>query len=192
MTAAIAISHLAFRRSSWTNRSGILGARPIGGLDQRGKWKIDARFNRAKLASRVHALGQYRKRVTVAEENGVALLERCLAKNTFTYADPPYLTQGADLYLDTFNWEHHIELAQLLAESQSPWIVTYDHDERVHTLYPERRRGSFSIAHTAASPHVGREFVVFSDGLQLAGLEALRERRNFEWWPVWGDATLWP
>nr|WP_244627504.1 DNA adenine methylase [Microvirga tunisiensis] len=34
-----------------TSRSGIvIGAGPIGGYDQRGKWKIDARFNRDALA----------------------------------------------------------------------------------------------------------------------------------------------
>lgn len=164
-----------------TNRSGILGARPIGGLNQSGRWKISARFNRSKLAARVRALGPYRRRVSVTEEDGVCLLERHLSKTTFTYADPPYLTQGADLYLDTFNWEHHVELAQLLAASRSPWMVTYDHDDRVHNLYQSQRLGSFSIAHTAATPHVGREYVVFSDSLRLAGMDAFETRRRFAW-----------
>ena len=35
------------------NRSGIIASGgPIGGLDQTGKWKIDARFNRSELAQR--------------------------------------------------------------------------------------------------------------------------------------------
>ena len=39
------------------NRSGVLfRAAPIGGHEQTGKWKIDARFNRAALAERVIAI----------------------------------------------------------------------------------------------------------------------------------------
>ena len=39
-----------------TNRSGILSARPIGGLEQTGRWKIDARFNKPDLIARINAL----------------------------------------------------------------------------------------------------------------------------------------
>ena len=39
------------------NRSGVLfRAAPIGGREQSGKWRIDARFNRAALAERVVAI----------------------------------------------------------------------------------------------------------------------------------------
>jgi len=38
------------------NRSGILTARPIGGLEQTGKWKIDARFNRTGLSARIRRI----------------------------------------------------------------------------------------------------------------------------------------
>ncbi|MBE9013643.1 DNA adenine methylase [Pseudanabaenaceae cyanobacterium LEGE 13415] len=36
-----------------TNRSGILNGGVIGGRGQTGKWKIDARFNRSDLISRI-------------------------------------------------------------------------------------------------------------------------------------------
>jgi DNA adenine methylase len=156
-----------------TNHSGILNARPIGGLGQTGPWKIDARFNRVQLGQRVRTLGHYRNRVTVSEEDGVGLVERYLDRRHFVYADPPYLVRGSDLYLDTLTWPDHQRLAGLLTASTGRWMVTYDHDSRVHGLYPNLRRAEFVIAHTAAKPHVGRELAVFADEVQIEDLSGL-------------------
>ena len=49
------------------NRSGILTAGPIGGMNQSGKWKIDARFNRPNLADKITFLGNYNKMVSVKQ-----------------------------------------------------------------------------------------------------------------------------
>lgn len=162
-----------------TNRSGILNARPIGGLQQTGAWKIDARFNREALAWRVRELGNYRNRVTIAEEDGVRLVERFLDKEHFVYADPPYLQRGSDLYLNALTWEDHQRLAKALRGARSRWMVTYDDDPRVHALYPSQRRAIFSIAHTAAEPHVGREVAVFGNAVDLGGLVGLGRQAEF-------------
>lgn len=156
-----------------TNRSGILDARPIGGLEQTGEWKIDARFNRATLSWRVRELGHYRNRVTVHEENGVDIIERYLDRRNFIYADPPYLQRGSDLYLNAMTWQDHEALASALTGSRARWMVTYDHDERVHQLYWKQRRARFYMAHTAAQPHVGMEIAVFGNAVQLASLTGL-------------------
>ena len=143
-----------------TNRSGILNARPIGGLGQTGPWKIDARYNGTRLAERVRA-------------------QRFLTDDHFIYADPPYLVRGSDLYLDTLTWSDHQQLAKKLTASTGRWMVTYDHDPRVHELYPHERRAEFVIAHTAAKPHVGRELAVFADALQVADLAGLGRDGRF-------------
>lgn len=162
-----------------TNRSGILNARPIGGLQQTGSWKIDARFNRRQLAWRVRQLGHYRNRVTVLEEDGLAVIERYTGPRVFVYADPPYLVRGSDLYLDTLTWPDHQRLASLLDNSAARWMVTYDNDWRVHELYPAQRRAVFSIAHTAAKPHVGQELAVFADAVEVTALTGLGSAAAF-------------
>ena len=156
-----------------TNRSGILDARPIGGLRQTGAWKIDARFNRDNLAWRIRELGRYRNRVTVLEQDGIQLSHKYLDRDSFIYADPPYLLRGSDLYFDNLTWEDHRELARILSASRARWLVTYDFDPRVAVLYPKQRRASFSIAHTAAKPHLGREIAVFGNGVALSSLLGL-------------------
>ncbi len=156
-----------------TNRSGILGARPIGGLAQSGPWKLDVRFNRAVLAKRIRLLGRYRNRVTVLEEDGVAVIRRFVGPRAFVYADPPYLDKGSELYLNGLTWADHAKLSAVLGRSRSPWMVTYDVDERVRTLFPRHRRVEFSIAHTAQRQHIGDELAIFSDGLRVTSLDGL-------------------
>ncbi len=150
-----------------TNRSGIIGARPIGGLDQTGRWLIDARFNKAELRTRIEVIAGYRNRIRVESRDALDLLRDMEDdwNDVFIYVDPPYLTKGADLYLNSLDWEDHVELAELLRSRGGRWMVTYDADDRVsEQLYPGERTARFGIAHTAAKQHIGSEYAVFSDG----------------------------
>ena len=165
------------------NRSGILTARPIGGMDQTGKWKIDARFNRLALAERVRFLSNYSSRVTVEEKDArafISSIERH-GKNVFLYVDPPYIAQGDDLYLDALTMSDHEEISTQLKGSSLRWLVTYDTDERITGgLYGEHRIAEFMIAHTAHRQHVGTEFMVFSKSLTVSELDILK-RSSASW-----------
>lgn len=164
-----------------TNRSGILDARPIGGLEQRGKWGIDARWNAEQLSSRIRRIARYRSRVTVCQQDGTELARAHIDDpEAFIYADPPYLSSGDDLYFKSFSWDSHRSLAETLRNGRG-WILTYDDDPRIPTkLYPGLRCASYGIAHTASTQHIGREYAVFADGLILNSLE----------WLGRGDAEL--
>lgn len=158
------------------NRSGILDARPIGGLDQTGPWKIDARFNRDSLTSRVRFLGQYRERVVVSEQDGREFIreQESLGYDVLMYVDPPYLVQGHELYLDFLSAEDHTELAELLRSTHLRWFLTYDAHERVtDELYTGLRALKFDIAHTAQIQHVGSEYAVFAHTLLLPEVDTL-------------------
>ena len=52
-----------------TNRSGILNAGVIGGRDQTGKWKIDARYNKLELIQRISKIAAYGSKITVCQED---------------------------------------------------------------------------------------------------------------------------
>lgn len=154
-----------------TNRSGILDAWPIGGLEQEGRWGIDARFNPEGLAARIRRLGKYASRVTICQEDGIALVDRYLRdRASFVYLDPPYLQKGDDLYLDTLGWTDHQRLAKKLRPRQG-WLLTYDADPRVpRELYAGMRCAVFAVAHSAREQHIGHEYAVFSDGLRVPSL----------------------
>lgn len=148
-----------------TNRSGILGARPIGGLDQTGPWKIDARYHVDELADRIRFISGYRNRVDVRHADAHDLLraEASKAKRMIVYADPPYLVKSHQLYIDACDWTTHVAVARTLRADYPFWVVTYDEDDRVMSdLYPRQRAARFSLSHTAGKQRVGSEVAVFS------------------------------
>jgi hypothetical protein len=57
-----------------TNRSGNLNAGIIGGRDQTGPWKIDARYNAKELVQRIQAIAQMRDRIKLTRQNALSLL----------------------------------------------------------------------------------------------------------------------
>ncbi|MBB5998502.1 DNA adenine methylase [Streptomonospora salina] len=165
-----------------TNRSGIFDAGPIGGMDQSGRWKIDARYNPTGLAKRLIKVGSYRHRVEVREEEGVQVVEKFTERSldTFSYIDPPYLGQGDRLYLNTLSWEDHVRLAKALTRNPAYWLLTYDKDDRVHEeLYPDNPCALFGISHTAGPQHVGSEYLISSQGLYISGFKGVGERSAF-------------
>lgn len=152
-----------------TNRSGILNARPIGGLEQTGHWLIDARFNKADLMQRLEKLGELASQVNVREERAIELIRTLNRRKNpvLLYVDPPYVVPGEELYMTDHSWREHQQLAQVLTRSSHPWILTYDADDRTRALYQDFRCLSFGISHTAQVQKVGREFMFFSRGLRV-------------------------
>jgi DNA adenine methylase len=148
-----------------TNVSGILGGGPIGGLDQKGKWKINARFNKKNLAKKIRQLGLYKDKISVYNKDGLTLIGEYLnKKNTFIYLDPPYFEKGATLYLNHYQKENHEALASKLNQNQDAfWLLTYDNKKEIKSLYPKRKIVNFSLNYNAYESRKGREVMIFSD-----------------------------
>ena len=146
-----------------TNRSGVMNAGPIGGIEQGGKYKINVRFNRRNLAERVRKIGRYADRIDVLNEDGVQLTKRHLKKkNTFIYLDPPYFKKGAMLYLNHYDEENHKELANLLnLNIDKHWVLTYDEVSEIRKLYPARRR-RLSLKYRVRGSRKARELMISS------------------------------
>lgn len=166
-----------------TNRSGILGARPIGGLEQSGDWKLNCRFDKDKMIQRVRGVAKYADRIEVRQEDANVLLdaEELQSDGVFLYVDPPYLSKSNGLYLDTLSWDGHQDLAAKLNQRESNWLLTYDCDFRVaEKLYPNRRYGELSLRHAAAATHVGKEYILIADGLELP-VDSFVSGRKINW-----------
>jgi DNA adenine methylase len=150
-----------------TNVSGILNGGPIGGLDQTGKWKIDARYNKEGLIQRIRDLGDYRGRITVSNEDGVDFVGRFLEnENAFVYLDPPYYEKASDLYLNFYLQRDHARLARKLnAHADAQWLLTYDDHPEVRRLYRARCSVDFSLSYHAYERRTGSELMIFSDRL---------------------------
>lgn len=150
-----------------TNRSGILNGGPIGGINQTGTYKIDARFNRAKLAERIELLKLFVSDITVSVRDGIDVIRDYAPRSeTFIYADPPYFEKAGSLYMNSFSDGDHENLALILnCLSDAYWLLTYDNTPAVHRLYSDRRRRIFELYYSANGPSRASEIAVLSDSI---------------------------
>lgn len=152
-----------------TNRSGVLNAGVIGGQQQTGNYKIDARFNRETLLKRCQLIGLYANRIQVSRRDGLEVIDEHLDHpRTLTYADPPYFEKGSSLYLNAFGPQDHADLAALLnANSGASWLLTYDEHPDIEALYPDRSRYGIGVHYSVHRARKSTELLVTSDGLKL-------------------------
>ncbi|WFE59660.1 DNA adenine methylase [Micromonospora sp. WMMD712] len=152
-----------------TNRSGVLNGGPIGGMDQTGNYKIDARFNKNGLIERVRLIGMYSKRIAVHNMDGIALIKQYIDNpSTLVYADPPYFEKAGSLYLNSFTSDDHQALAACLnGLKDRRWLLTYDNVPQVSHLYGERRSEEFSLNYSAHRVMKAKEIMVYSDALVI-------------------------
>lgn len=158
-----------------TNRSGILNAGIIGGRDQTGPWKIDARYNAKELVHRIEAIARMRDRIKLTRQDALRFLKAGISKwpkETLIYLDPPYYVKGRDLYYDFYEHKDHKRIADFINESaiQQKWIVSYDNVQPIRDLYPSSRFITYDIGYSARSASQGSEVMFFCDGLKVPPL----------------------
>jgi DNA adenine methylase len=158
-----------------TNRSGILNAGIIGGRDQMGPWKIDARYNAKELVRRIEAIAQMRDRIKLTRQDALRFLKAGISKwpkETLIYLDPPYYVKGRDLYYDFYEHKDHERIADFINGSviRQRWIVSYDNVQPIRDLYPASRYVTYDIGYSARSASQGSEVMFFCDGLKVPPL----------------------
>jgi DNA adenine methylase len=154
------------------NRSGILNGGVIGGLDQKGNWKMDARFPRKELIERIEAIANKSSSITVTNldaENLLTKLEKNKKKSkSFIYCDPPYVDKGEKLYLNYYKHEDHKRISELIQGcNKNYWIVSYNYNDYICGLYKKRKGFIYNLQYSAAKVYLGQELFVFSDGLKI-------------------------
>jgi len=154
-----------------TNRSGIIKAGVIGGIGQAGEWKIDARYNKKDLISRIVMMANYRSKVSIYNQDASDFLLNVvpgLPDKTLIYLDPPYYIKGKDLYENHFNHNDHESLAKIVTESiRQHWLVSYDFVPQISEMYKNFRQLDYLLNYSAADRYKGSELMVFDDTLLI-------------------------
>jgi DNA adenine methylase len=145
-----------------TNRSGILNGGPIGGRDQSGPWKIDARYNAEELIFRIESIAKMKNRIKLTHSDALAFLKSGLPKwpsKSLIYLDPPYYEQGRELYYDYYKPKDHADLASFIKGNMCSrfWMVSYDNIPAIKRLYSGFRNVVYSVGYTAREQRIGRE-----------------------------------
>lgn len=153
-----------------TNVSGVISGGPIGGQSQKGKYKIDVRFNRNELIRRIEEIAYFANRVHLSNLDGIDFLDEIefYQKDSFIYLDPPYYQKGAVLYLNAFNDSDHKSLASRVKLLHNLWMVSYDNHTFISELYGNYHKIRYKLSQ-CASNRVGDEMLIFDDRLKYSG-----------------------
>ena len=158
-----------------TNRSGILNGGVIGGRDQSGPWKIDARYNADELIFRIESIARMKGRIKLTHSDAIAFLKFGLPKwpkKSLVYLDPPYFEQGRQLYYDYYKAKDHADIAAFIASKMTDrrWLVSYDNAPEIRKLYAGFRSLAYNVGYTARDRYSGKEVMFFSPGLTIPSL----------------------
>lgn len=149
-----------------TNRSGIIKGGVIGGFEQSGAWKIDARFNKKDLITRIERIAKYRENIRVYNLDSEKLIEENIStfeSRTLVYLDPPYYKKGNQLYVNFYKPSDHLKLSEVIKKIKQHWIVTYDNVQQVSSLYSDYKQLTYSLSYSASNRCMGSEIMIFSD-----------------------------
>lgn len=156
------------------NRSGILlKGGPIGGYDQKGKWLIDARFNKSDLIKRIEKIDLYKDRITATNLDAMDFLSNVASAHPavdrmFVYLDPPYYIKGSSLYMNHYLHDDHVELAEFMkTQTRFKWVMSYDNCPQINQLYIDHNRISFNLAYSAHTAKVGSELLIYNDDVLI-------------------------
>lgn len=158
-----------------TNRSGILKGGVIGGKNQDGNFKIDARFRKDELIQRIELIAEHRSRISLYRLDAVELLQRVvpnLPDTTLVYLDPPYYIKGGDLYEHHYKHDDHTAVAAAAAKIRQHCMVSYDDVPAIRDLYKNYQYVSYSLSYCAQNKYRGTEAIFLDPKLECPGLKA--------------------
>ena len=153
-----------------TNVSGVLTGGIIGGRKQEGDYRIDARFSKDVLISKIKDIAARKEDITILNENATNLFGNSLikkTKNTFINFDPPYVGKGAELYKNAFTRKDHISFAKVIMQCKRKWIVTYDANPLIMDVYSNYRIGFLDVSYSVGEQKKAKEYIIFSPNMLI-------------------------
>lgn len=159
-----------------TNRSGIINAGIMGGINQNGNYLMDCRFNKPELVSRIKLIASRRNDIKLYKKDAIKLIDKvqleAISDNVVFYFDPPYYLKASSLYMNHYQEKNHKKVSdKIKAIRNIKWIVSYDNVPEIQELYSECDKKEFSFKHTAYKSRVGQEILFFSNNLRQPEIE---------------------
>ena len=164
-----------------TNRSGIIKGGVIGGQEQAKDWKMDVRFKREELVTRIQRIAArkkdiklYNKDVNSFIKNYVPLYE----ENALIYFYPPYFRKGQQLYMNFFNYKDHVRIEQEIREHVNcDWIITYDYEPQIEEIYHNYNLRLYDLNYSVSTKRKANELMIFKDGIFIPSDEELNSKK---------------
>jgi len=123
---------------------GVRSGGPLGGREQRSKYKIDCRWSPDYICKRIDTIAEcFSDLVVVKDQCTCSDFEPLLnigGRGVVVYLDPPYYVKGNDLYQFGFTVEDHERLANVLRGTKHKWLLSYDDCPEIRSLYSDWAR----------------------------------------------------
>ena len=157
-----------------TNVSGVLKGGVIGGINQTGRFKIDARFNKEALIRRIKNIARLKDRIVLSNLDGIRFVNRVnhRKEDYFINLDPPYYEDGKDLYLHFYKEDDHIRLSKYVARIKKHWMVSYDNEEFILNLYSRYNTIKYKLS-SGTSNCMGEEVIVLPNSMKY--IESIKQ-----------------
>lgn len=141
---------------------GVMSGGPLGGRDQKSKYKIDCRWSPDSLCRKIdenhELLANYDTEITSIDfEDHIS---QC--RDAVIFADPPYYAKGGDLYCHAFSTEDHARLQNVLAMRGETFFLTYDDCPEIRSLYDGFNIQSTDVNYTITTSRTKPELFITS------------------------------
>ena len=164
-----------------TNHSGIIKGGVIGGTNQSGSWKMDARFNREELIRRIENIAKRRSDIKLYNKDIDKFITRYIPlyeEDALAYFDPPYFKKGKQLYMNYFQLEDHIRIERAIREHVTcDWVITYDNAPEIQDIYRNYSMRLYDLNYSISSKCKASELMIFKDGIEVPRDEERQRQR---------------
>lgn len=164
-----------------TNRSGIVKGGVIGGMDQSGSWKMDARFKREDLIRRIESIAERKSHIKLYNKDINSFITRYIPlyeENTLVYFDPPYFKKGKQLYMNYFQLEDHVRIEKAIRDYvKCDWIITYDKASEIESIYKGYSMRLYDLNYSVSSKCKASELMIFKEGIKVPNDKELQKQR---------------
>ena len=164
-----------------TNRSGIVKGGVIGGMDQSGSWKMDARFKREDLIRRIESIAERKSHIKLYNKDINSFIIRYIPlyeENALVYFDPPYLKKGKQLYMNYFQLEDHVRIEKAIRDYvKCDWIITYDKASEIESIYKGYSMRLYDLNYSVSSKCKASELMIFKEGIKVPNDKELQKQR---------------
>ncbi len=159
-----------------TNRSGIINAGVMGGIEQNGNYLMDCRFNKTELIERIKKIAKKKSQIRLYKKDTIKIIDKvqqeAIDENIVFYFDPPYYLKANSLYMNHYQDKNHKLVSDKIKNIRNiKWIVSYDNVPQIQNLYSDCLKKEFSFNHSAYQSRVGQEVLFFSPNLKQPNIK---------------------
>ena len=164
-----------------TNRSGIIKGGVIGGQEQAKDWKMDVRFKREELVTRIQRIAARKKDIKLYNKDVNSFIKNyapLYEENALIYFDPPYFRKGQQLYMNFFNYKDHVRIEQEIREHVNcDWIITYDYEPQIEEIYHNYNLRLYDLNYSVSTKRKANELMIFKNGIIIPPDEELNSKK---------------